>query len=102
MASQIEKVRDILLQHVGKSQKITSAQIASILGIIEDDTHAGTRALILEAAEIYELPLAADNGGYYIIETQEEYDSYMRNLDSRQKGIEKRKELITKNYKGEK
>ncbi len=99
--SVLEQVKDILLRHKGRANRITSAQIANLLGIIEDDTHAGTRAIILETAEIYGLPLAADSGGYYIIETQEEYDSYMNNLDSRQKGIERRKEIITKNYKGE-
>lgn len=101
MASQLETIREILLEHKGKSNPITSAQMAEALGFNEDDTHATTRSLILESAEKYSIPLAADNRGYYVITSDKEYSDYMKNLDSRQQGIEKRKEIITKNYKGE-
>ncbi|MBQ2661983.1 MAG: hypothetical protein IJF80_04950 [Clostridia bacterium] len=61
----LEQIREILLLHNGKKNPITSAEIARCLGIVEDDTHAQTRrALILECAEKYELPLAANNRGY--------------------------------------
>ena len=63
----LEQIREILLLHNGKKNPITSAEIAKSLGIVEDDTHAQTRALILECA-----------------------------------GIEQRKRIITKNYKGTK
>lgn len=96
----LEQIREILLLHNGKKNPITSAEIARSLGIIEDDTHAQTRALLLECAEKYELPLAANNKGYYLISTQQEYEEYMKNLDSRNTGIEQRKRIITKNYKG--
>ncbi len=96
----LEQIRNILLLHQGKRDPITSAEIARIIGIIEDDTHAQTRALILECAETYGLPLAANNKGYYLISNQQEYDEYMANLDSRSAGIEERKRIITKNFKG--
>lgn len=95
----LEQIKKILLLHNGKKNSITSAEIARSLGIIEDDTHAKTRALILECAEKYELPLAANNRGYYLISNQQEFDEYMANLDSRSAGIEERKRIITKNYK---
>ena len=95
----LEQIKEILLCHSGKRNPITSAEIAKALGIVEDDTHAQTRALILECAEKYELPLAAYNRGYYLISNQQEYDEYMANLDSRSAGIEERKRIITKNYK---
>ena len=50
----LEQIREILLLHNGKKNPITSAEIAKSLGIVEDDTHAQTRALILECAEEYE------------------------------------------------
>lgn len=96
----LEQIRDILLLHQGKRNPIASAKIASLIGIVEDDTHAQTRALIFECAEIYELPLAANNKGYYLISNQQEYDEYMANLDARSAGIERRKRIITKNFKG--
>lgn len=95
----IEKIKDILLSHKGKRNAITSAEIAQRIGVTEDDTHAQTRALILECAEKYKLPLAANNKGYYLISNQKEFDEYMKNLDSRSAGIEARKKIITKNFK---
>lgn len=98
----LEQIKNILLLHRGKRNPITSAEIARIIGIVEDDTHAQTRALILECAEKYELPLAANNRGYYLISNQQEYNEYMANLDSRSAGIEERKRIITKNYRRKK
>lgn len=95
----LEKIYEILIDHVGKSNKITSSQMATKLGIVEDDTHAKTRALIFEAAEKYKLPLAANNRGYFLINTQAEYDEYIENLKTRIAGINKRIEIITNNYK---
>ena len=91
----LEQIRDMLALHEGKRNPITSAEIAKQLHIVEDDTHAQTRALIFECAKQYNLPLAAGNKGYYLIADQEEYDEYMNNLDSRSAGIEERKRIIT-------
>ena len=63
----LEQIKDILILHYGKKNSITASEIADMIGIVEDDTHAQTRALILECAEKYELPVAANNKGYYII-----------------------------------
>lgn len=94
----IEQIKNILLEHHGKSNAITSREIADSIGIYEDDTHAKTRAMILEAAKINKLPLAADIIGYYLIDNDLEYCEYMINLDSRIAGIKERKRLITENY----
>ena len=95
----LKKINSILINHIGKKNSITAAKIALMLGIVEDDTHAQTRALIFECAKMYRLPLAADNTGYYLIETDEEFYSYLENLDSRIRGIEERKQIITQNYR---
>lgn len=96
----LEKIKEILECHVGEKNSITSGQIAEALGINEDDTHAKTRDLLLQTAENFMLPLAATNKGYYLIETEEEYNNYMHNLQSRKLGIDKRVEIITQNYRG--
>lgn len=70
------------------------------LGIFEDDTHATTRSLLLQAAETYKLPLAASNRGYYLIANETEYKEYMASLDARMEGIKRRKDIISKNFKG--
>lgn len=100
--NELELIRDILNSHIGKSNKVTSSQIAEQIGIQEDATHAKTRALILEAAKKYRLPLAANNRGYFLINTKAEYNEYIENLNSRIAGIEERKKIITDNYKEKK
>lgn len=95
----LEQIKDILILHYGKKNSITASEIADMIGIVEDDTHAQTRALILECAEKYQLPVAANNKGYYIISNQQEYDEYMNNLDLRSAGIEIRKKIITNNWR---
>lgn len=95
-----EKLKTILMEHKGKSNRITSSQIARCLGINEDDTHAKTRSLIFDVAEEYKIPLAADAKGYYVIATKEEYQDYMNNLDRRIAGIDRRKMIISNNYYG--
>lgn len=94
-----ERIKDILLQHEGENNPITSSQIAHKLRISEDDTHSITRNLILETAKLYGLPVAATNQGYFIITTEEEYNKYMTSLNSRISGIEERKKIITTNFK---
>lgn len=94
----IEQIKDILLKHKGKKNRITASTIAGAIGIVENATYAKTRALIFECAKVYKLPLAADTKGYYLITCKKEYDDYIENLDSRIAGIEERKRIITKNY----
>ena len=101
MDKKLNQIRDILEHHIGKKNKITAAEIANLIGIEEDDTHAQTRALIFECAKKYGLPLAANNRGYFLINSDKEYNEYIENLNSRIDGIEKRKRIITKNYRGD-
>lgn len=95
----LARIKVVLEEHIGKSNKITSKQIANIIGINEDATQAKTRALILECAKQYKLPLAADNRGYYLITSEIELNEYIENLNSRIAGIEDRKNLIIQNFK---
>ena len=63
-----EQLKTILLNHKGKHNPITSAQIAFSLDIKEDDTHAKKGALIRDCARKYELPLVANHRGYYLVD----------------------------------
>lgn len=101
MDKRLKKIADILSKHRGEGNEITSSQIAKMIGIDEDDTHAQTRALIKQAAEVFGLPLSSNRKGYFIMTSEEELDSYMANLDARIRGIKERKETMRKNFEGE-
>lgn len=97
----LDRIKDILENHIGERNPVTSAEIAKSIGIKEDDTHAKTRALIYECAKEYGLPVAATNRGYFLIENKDEYNNYIKNLDDRIRGIEQRKKIVSDNYRRE-
>lgn len=97
--NQLLLIKTILERHRGKQNKITSAEIAIEIGNDkEDDTHADTRAKILKCIKKYNLPVLADNTGYYYASTDDELNNYINNLNKRIKAIEERREIIIKNY----
>lgn len=99
MDIRIKEIAEILSSHRGKGNEITSAYIAKMIGIDEDDTHAQTRALIKQAAEEFYLPLSSNRNGYFIMTSEAELDSYMSNLDARISGIEERKRTMKENFR---
>jgi hypothetical protein len=94
----INTLNGILAMCIGKANAMTSAEIAHRLGIKEDDTHMMTRHLILKCVEKHHLPLVASNKGYYIIDNEDELNTYLSSLDKRIYGIEKRKRIIQSNF----
>lgn len=99
MDQRLEKIYDILIAHRGAGNEITSAEIAKMLNLVEDDTHSQTRLLIKRAAEEYNLALSSNRKGYFIMTTDTELDAYMSNLNSRIRGIEDRKRTMEENYR---
>lgn len=93
-----DDVKRIMEKHVGEENAITSWTIAALLGIHDNATTLRTRKILFEAAEKLDLPLAASAKGYYLIASDQEYYRYMKNLDARQAGIDKRKMIVTNNY----
>ena len=96
-----EKIKILLESHVGKGNEVSAQVIEDEYGKSSDKTHKKARDLIDACIEKYDLPVAANNKGYYIISSENEYDEYMANLDSRKAGIDERKRVITRIFKGE-
>lgn len=96
---QKEYLRDVLLMHAGKGNEITSKEVAKLLGLDEDDTCSGTRALIKACAYEYHIPLAANMNGYFVIENADEMREYCQNLNFRASEILRRKEVIEGFYR---
>jgi len=98
----LEKIKILLENHVGKGNEISAKVIEEEYGNPKDSTHRKARDLIDACIEKYHLPVAANTKGYFLISNEQEYDEYMALLDSRKEGIEERKCIITKFFKGDK
>ncbi|KKM80772.1 hypothetical protein LCGC14_1336480 [marine sediment metagenome] len=61
-----EKIKDILMQHIGKDNAIPSVEIANQLGIDAGSSKVTIRRKIKKTMIEYELPFASTNKGYYL------------------------------------
>jgi len=94
----LEELKEILMV-TNNSEKIKAKDIAEYFNIKEDSTYSITRKFIKQCIEKFKLPVVADSGGYYMIQCKQDFDKYMQNLNSRIIEIDRRKTLISKNYK---
>lgn len=93
-----EKIKNILLQHKGKSNAITSKEVSRKMGFPMEDTQSVSRKAIWETAKEYGLPLVSCNRGYFIAETTDEIEEYNSNIQSRIDGMEETRKMANKNY----
>lgn len=96
---ELEKIKDILLKHKGKSNAIASKEISKIMGYPLEDTQAVSRNKIWAAAEKFRLPVVSCGKGYFIAETQEELDAYNNNIQDRIDGMEATRKMTNENFK---
>lgn len=93
------RVKEIIEKHRGKTNQISAGEIGRMLGLRQEDTHVEARQLIFETIEKYKIPIAAGSKGYYLINNEEELNSYVRTLENRAKKILQRKETIKNFFK---
>lgn len=96
----LKKIYDVLKDHIGSNNPISSSEIAKIIGIKQnyDTTNPKTRVLILECAKKYKLPIASNYSGYFIINNYDEFIEYIGNLNGRIAGINERIKVVVDNY----
>ena len=94
-----EKIKDILMDHKGKKNAISSKRISEAMGFPMEDTQAVSRQAIWSTAEEYDLPLVSCNRGYFIAETDDEIEEYNKNIQKRIDGMEKTRKMANQNYK---
>lgn len=99
MMSKDEKIKDILLQHRGKSNAITSKKISESMGFPMEDTQAVCRNAIHKTAIKYGLPLLSCNKGFYIAETEQELDEYNKNIDKRIREMDCNRNIVNENFR---
>ncbi|BBO91976.1 hypothetical protein [Desulfosarcina ovata] len=73
---QLNKIKEILENHVGKENQISSGDIGPQIGIQEDATHVQVRNLIREAIEKLRIPIGGSSRGYYLIKDEAELKQY--------------------------
>lgn len=89
-----EQIREMLLEHRGSDDPISSREISDELGIDEVESFPVTRGLIKEIVEKDNVPVAGSSQGYFVIETEDELEDYFETLDARAMNIVQRKYLV--------
>lgn len=93
-------LHDILDNHRGRDQAISSAAMASAVGISDGDANPTTRFEIRDLIKRTALPVAGCNEGYFVIETDQELNEYVGRLEQRKRGIDERISLVCRAYRG--
>lgn len=92
-----EKIKDILTQHLGKENAISSVEIANQLGIDAGSSKVTIRRKIKETMIKHELPFSLTSKGYYLMEDDDEdLKRYQRSLAKRAYEDMERSFLVTK------
>ena len=86
-----ERVKSILLDHRGKDDAISSREISEQLNREEVGSFPETRMLIREIMLEDQIPIASNNSGYYVVESEEELQDYVDQLEQRILGVSERK-----------
>lgn len=84
-------VKEILLEHRGSSNPISSREISERFGLDDIGSFPNTRAVIRKLVMEEKLPVASGSQGYYIIETEDELADYLETLEGRMLAIADRK-----------
>ena len=94
MDEKLEQIKDILLEHKGKDNPITSNEIAEKINIERGKSSIRIRELITKTMIKYRLPLASVSKGYYVLNDADDLNRYMISLDGRINEIEGRKARV--------
>jgi len=80
--SDVERIWGLLQGHRGAARAVTAAEIARYTGI-GDAAGTDVRAVLAANLEVLPEPVAANENGYFVVETVGEAENYERTLRSR-------------------
>jgi hypothetical protein len=95
----LQKIKEIMKDHIGANKSISAGKIAEMLGLRQEDTHVEPRKYIRQAISELKIPIASNSKGYYLIADKAELEKYSHALDNRIKGIEDRKKIVSDAFK---
>lgn len=78
-----ERVKELLLEHRGKGNGITSREINDVVGLDNVGSFPQTRECVRAVMFNEDIPVIGGNGGYYIAETEEELAGALDTLEKR-------------------
>jgi hypothetical protein len=99
---QIKEVREILKDHRGVDNAISSAEINERVGIESTDgSQPRTREIIRFLMFEEDMVIGSHTGaGYFLIETEDELLDYIEDLDGRIQSIMERRKKVMDLYRG--
>ena len=97
--TQLNRIKEILENHIGKENQISSGDIGPEIDVYEDATHVQVRSHIREAIEKLKLPIGSGNRGYYLIQDEDELRQNINSLDNRINEMQRRKDLIEEAFR---
>ena len=93
-----DRAWEILAQHVGHKNPITSAELSRTLQVGDDKRGTReTRSIVLEVIR-RGLPVGATDEGYFVLENEVEKEDYIRELNDRIAGISNRGNLVIRAF----
>ena len=96
----IEQALDILSEHRGSDNSISSEELNRQLGVAETDSFEGKEVL---QYLLYEegIPIAATRSGYFLIDSKRELHRYVQSLHRSQYRTEKREQAAKRAFDSE-
>lgn len=91
---QYERVRELLLEHRGKGNEISSREINQQLEMDNVGSFPQTRECIRDIMLNEQIPIIGGGNGYYVAETEEEVQDALETFESRILSITERKMLL--------
>jgi hypothetical protein len=82
----------------GSNNPITAREIAQHFDVSDGGVEVPVRGVIRQAIEEGEL-IGSNNRGFFLINSQEEYDDYLESLRGRQRGISTRIRNLQNNWR---
>ncbi len=96
----IQGIYELLLQHVGKENAISSREIADAVGFDAGVSMRASREYILKVMRRKNISIAANSNGYYIPrkEEREDVQKYIISLQNRSNQVIERATLVRMRY----
>jgi hypothetical protein len=96
----LNDLEELLGDHRGPENAISSGEIADELGIDDSGSNPRTREAVKALLEERELPVISNSNGYFVATAESQVEEEIESLQSRIQGIQQRQQLIRDAWDG--